>query len=76
MTPHYPATSGPAVDEPASLPQVTGVGGTTFNEGSGIYWNNSNNSLGGSATSYIRKLGGTIRTSKWLGGYRRWSEYL
>ncbi len=49
----YPATQGPAVDEPASLPNVTGVGGTTFKEGSGTYWNAANNSLGGSAISYI-----------------------
>ena len=33
-----------AVDLPASLPEVTGVGGTTFNEGSGNYWNTTNDS--------------------------------
>jgi subtilase family serine protease len=53
---NYPANHGPAVDEPASLPEVTGVGGTTFNEGSGTYWNSSNNSFGGSATGYIPEV--------------------
>lgn len=47
------ATQGFAVDAPASLPEVTGVGGTEFNEGSGNYWNTSNNSNNGSALSYI-----------------------
>jgi subtilase family serine protease len=37
-TPLTSATHGLAVDIPAALPYVTGVGGTTFNEGSGIYW--------------------------------------
>jgi subtilase family serine protease len=32
------ATHGLAVDAPASLPYVTGMGGTEFNEGSGTYW--------------------------------------
>jgi subtilase family serine protease len=47
------ATHGLAVDVPASLPFVTGVGGTEFNEGSGNYWDSSNNSSNGSAISYI-----------------------
>ncbi|HUO32421.1 MAG TPA: protease pro-enzyme activation domain-containing protein [Bryobacteraceae bacterium] len=42
-----------AVDEPASLPEVTGVGGTEFNEGSGSYWNTQNSSSLTSALSYI-----------------------
>jgi uncharacterized protein (TIGR03437 family) len=33
-----------ATDLPASIPEVTGVGGTTFNEGTGTYWNSSNDS--------------------------------
>lgn len=44
---------GLAVDIPASIPEVTGIGGTTFNEGSGQYWNATNTSAGGSALSYI-----------------------
>jgi uncharacterized protein (TIGR03437 family) len=42
---------GPAVDMPGSIPEVTAVGGTEFNEGSGKYWNT--NSKGVSALSYI-----------------------
>jgi uncharacterized protein (TIGR03437 family) len=44
---------GLAVDLPASVPEVTGVGGSAFLEGSGAYWNATNNSSGGSALSYI-----------------------
>lgn len=47
------ATQGLAVDAPASIPYVTGVGGSQFNEGSGNYWNSTNNSSNGSALSYI-----------------------
>lgn len=50
------ATQGLAVDAPASLPEVTGVGGTEFNEGTGNYWNTSNNSSNGSALSYIPEV--------------------
>ncbi|MDE3194750.1 MAG: Ig-like domain repeat protein, partial [Acidobacteriota bacterium] len=46
-------THGVQVQFPASLPEVTGVGGTMFDEGSGAYWNRSNSSTGGSALSYI-----------------------
>ena len=45
--------AGLAVDSPANIPEVTGIGGTTFNEGSAQYWNATNNANGGSATSYI-----------------------
>jgi subtilase family serine protease len=45
--------AGLAVDSPADIPEVTGVGGTTFQEGSAQYWNPTNNANGGSATSYI-----------------------
>ncbi len=47
------ATQGLAVDFPASSPYVTGVGGTMFNEGSGTYFNQSNDANAGSAISYI-----------------------
>jgi subtilase family serine protease len=50
----YPATLGPSVSYPASSPNVTGVGGTEFDEGNTItYWNAGNGSDGGSAISYI-----------------------
>ena len=42
-----------SVDLPGSLPQVTSVGGTEFNEGSGSYWNFSDGSGRVSALSYI-----------------------
>ena len=51
------ATKGLAVNYPASSPEATGVGGTTFNEGSGTYWSQSNGPNGGSALSYIPETG-------------------
>jgi subtilase family serine protease len=50
------ATHGLAVDIPASFPYVTAVGGTTFNEGTGTYWNTTNTASGGSAKSYIPEV--------------------
>jgi subtilase family serine protease len=49
------STSGLSVDVPASLPYVTGVGGTEFAEGSNAsqYWSATNDSSNGSALSYI-----------------------
>ncbi len=45
--------AGLSVDSPADLPEVTGIGGTTFREGSGQYWNSANTPNGGSVLSYI-----------------------
>ena len=43
-----------AVNLPASIPEVTAVGGTEFNEGSGTYWNSTNDATTqASAISYI-----------------------
>jgi uncharacterized protein (TIGR03437 family) len=50
------AMAGQWVSVPAAFPEVTAVGGTEFNEGSGQYWSNSNNSVGGSALSYIPEM--------------------
>jgi subtilase family serine protease len=50
------ATQGLAVNIPASVPEVTAVGGTEFNEGSGNYWGTANGTNGGSALSYIPEL--------------------
>jgi subtilase family serine protease len=47
------ATQGLAVDLPASIPEVTGVGGTAFNDSGSGYWSSSNGANGGSATGYI-----------------------
>lgn len=44
---------GLSVDMPASIPEVTGIGGTEFNEGSGNYWNTTNSANHASALSYI-----------------------
>jgi len=51
------ATQGLAVNLPASVPEVTGVGGTEFDEGNGAYWGSNNNPDGGSALSYIPETG-------------------
>ena len=50
------AAAAPAVDLPASIPEVTGVGGTEFNEGTGTYWNSTNDANGASALSYIPEI--------------------
>jgi hypothetical protein len=51
---NYPAIVGLSVDMPASLPYVTGVGGTEFNEGNGTYWQaQSTTDIVSSALSYI-----------------------
>jgi uncharacterized protein (TIGR03437 family) len=42
-----------AVDTPGSIPEVTSVGGTEFNEGAGTYWNATNDANGATALSYI-----------------------
>ena len=47
------ASTGYAVSWPASLPEVTAVGGTEFNDSGGLYWTVRNNANGGSALSYI-----------------------
>ncbi|HEY3839612.1 MAG TPA: protease pro-enzyme activation domain-containing protein [Bryobacteraceae bacterium] len=57
------ARQGLAVNMPASIPEVTAVGGTTFNEGSGSYWNSGNTASGGSALSYIPEMSWNDATS-------------
>jgi subtilase family serine protease len=47
------ATHGLAVEIPASFPEVTAIGGTTFAEGAGSFWAATNNANGASALSYI-----------------------
>lgn len=48
------AVNGLAVTMPASIPEVTGVGGATFNDSAGGYWSASNNSVNeSSALKYI-----------------------
>jgi len=50
------AQDGLAVDAPASVPEVTAMGGTEFNEGNGSYWGNTNTANGASALSYIPEM--------------------
>lgn len=47
------ASQGLGVSLPASVPEVTAVGGTEFVEGSATYWNPQNGVYKGSALSYI-----------------------
>jgi subtilase family serine protease len=49
--------SGLAVDLPAALPEVTGVGGTSLSESPGVtYWNSSNDANHSSALLYIPEV--------------------
>ncbi len=51
------ATQGLAVDAPGSSPNVTGMGGSEFNEGSGNYWAAaSGTDVTSSALSYIPEM--------------------
>jgi len=47
------ATKGQTVSTPAAFPEVTAVGGTEFNEGTGNYWSRTNTANLASALSYI-----------------------
>jgi uncharacterized protein (TIGR03437 family) len=50
------ASKGARATFPASLPEITAVGGTMFNEGAGSYWASTNSSSAGSALSYIPEV--------------------
>jgi hypothetical protein len=62
-TPVSTATLGQSVSYPASSPEVTAVGGTEFNEGTGTYWGATNGTNGASVlpngplNGYIPELG-------------------
>jgi uncharacterized protein (TIGR03437 family) len=49
------AQDGLAVDAPGSIPEVTSMGGTEFNEGNGSYWG-ANTANQASALSYIPEM--------------------
>ncbi|HTO08119.1 MAG TPA: protease pro-enzyme activation domain-containing protein [Myxococcota bacterium] len=54
------ATQGLAVDVPASIPEVTGAGGTEFEADTGspaTYWSSTNDASNGSALQYIPETG-------------------
>jgi uncharacterized protein (TIGR03437 family) len=50
------ASRGRYVNFPSDIPEVTGVGGTQFNEGAGTYWSTTNSTVLGSALSYIPEI--------------------
>jgi subtilase family serine protease len=50
------AVGGLGVRFPASIPEVTAVGGTEFNEQGGSYWATNNTANGASAMSYIPEM--------------------
>jgi uncharacterized protein (TIGR03437 family) len=50
------ATQGMAVSFPASMPEVTAVGGAQFNEGGDTYWSGANTDSSASALSYIPEI--------------------
>ncbi len=47
------ATRGQTASYPATIPEITAVGGTQFSEGAGTYWNRTNDTNFSSALSYI-----------------------
>jgi subtilase family serine protease len=65
------ATGGLEVNYPASSPEVTGVGGNEFNEGSGNYWgaNNGSNLHSGNG---VERYTPRVRA----GGQRGWGQHL
>jgi subtilase family serine protease len=50
------ATTRMAVLMPSTLPEVTAVGGTEFNEGKGSYWASKPDANGGTASTYIPEM--------------------
>src|SRR5208283_3172279 len=50
------AAKGPTVSFPADLPEVTAVGGTEFDEGTGTYWSLTDTANGASALSWIPEM--------------------
>lgn len=63
------ATNGLAVTSPASVPEVTAVGGTAFAGGSSSqYWSLTNDAQGGSALSYVPETGWSSQSMVFGGG--------
>jgi uncharacterized protein (TIGR03437 family) len=50
------ATHGATASWPASIPEITAVGGTELNDSGGVYWAPSNGPTGASALSYIPEV--------------------
>lgn len=65
------ASNGLGIRFPASIPELTTVGGTEFDEQGGNYWNASNTANGASAVSYIPEMvwnDSAALGSLWAGG--------
>jgi uncharacterized protein (TIGR03437 family) len=65
------AVSGLGVRFPASIPEVTAVGGTEFNEQGGDYWSSTNLAGDASALSYIPEMvwnDSALLGALWAGG--------
>jgi uncharacterized protein (TIGR03437 family) len=65
------ASLGPTLSFPADLPEVTAVGGTQFNEGTGTYWAATNDANNASALGYIPEAvwnESVVRSSMVAGG--------
>ncbi len=65
------AQNGRGVRFPASIPEVTAVGGTQFDEQSGTYWKPVNDGNGASAISYIPEAAwnsSATQNGLWAGG--------
>ena len=50
------ASKGVSASFPATIPEITAVGGTEFNEGGGIYWSDTNSANDASALSWIPEI--------------------
>jgi uncharacterized protein (TIGR03437 family) len=61
------ANLGRAATFPSVLPEVTGVGGTEFNEGTGVYWSNTNSATYGSAISHPPEIAWNESSASGLG---------
>jgi uncharacterized protein (TIGR03437 family) len=65
------ALNGLGLRFPASIPEVTAVGGTEFNEQGGAYWKAANTANGASAISYIPEMvwnDSLLLNALWAGG--------
>jgi len=50
------ASKGLAIQIPASVPEITAVGGTEFDDANGTYWSSTNGPNSGSALGYIPEM--------------------
>ncbi len=62
------AAKGPTTSLPASIPEITAVGGTQFAPDSAGYWSSTNGPNGGSALSYIPEVSWNLGFNGTTGG--------